>query len=150
MLTDSRCRTAKCRDKAYKLTDAKGLYLEVKPTGVKAWRYRFKLTKAAETKESGFAIGDYAHAPPGETPDQAKARRDGRRFTLAEARDQRTRAFAHSLRRVARHPPRHRHPAYQPAAAFAAHRRRCVRRPRVSSTISQRRWPTTSDCATGN
>ena len=43
MLTDSQCRTAKCKDKPYKLTDAKGLYLEVKPNGVKAWRYRFKL-----------------------------------------------------------------------------------------------------------
>ena len=94
MLTDSQCRSAKCRDKPYKLTDAKRLYLEVKPNGVKAWRYRFKLTKAAETKESLFAIGDYARAPPSETPDQAKARRDGRRFTLAEARDERTRARA--------------------------------------------------------
>ncbi len=92
MLTDSQCRTAKCKDKPYKLSDTKGLYLEVKPNGVKAWRYRFKLTKAAETKESVFAIGDYAYAPPGETQEQAKARRDGRRFTLAEARDERTKA----------------------------------------------------------
>lgn len=92
MLTDSQCRTSKCKDKPYKLTDTKGLYLEVKPNGVKAWRYRFKLTKAAETKESVFAIGDYAYAPPGETQEQAKARRDGRRFTLAEARDERTKA----------------------------------------------------------
>lgn len=94
MLTDSQCRTAKCKEKPYKLTDARGLHLEVKPNGVKAWRYRFKLTKAAETKESVFAIGDYAHAPPGETAEQAKARRDGRRFTLAEARDERTKARA--------------------------------------------------------
>ena len=56
MLTDSKCRTAKCKDKPYKLSDTKGLYLGVKPNGVKAWRYRFKLTKAAETKESVFAI----------------------------------------------------------------------------------------------
>ncbi len=27
MLTDSQCRTAKCKDKPYKLTDGKGLYL---------------------------------------------------------------------------------------------------------------------------
>ncbi|MCA3072663.1 MAG: site-specific integrase [Rhodocyclaceae bacterium] len=39
-----------------------------------------------------FAIGDYAVAPRGETPEQAKARRDGGRFTLAEARDERMRA----------------------------------------------------------
>lgn len=94
MLTDSQCRTAKCKDKPYKLTDAKGLYLEVKPNGVKAWRYRFKLTKAGKTTESIFAIGEYSYAPPGETKEQAKARRDGRRFPLAEARDERAKARA--------------------------------------------------------
>lgn len=55
MLNDIQCRNAKPQDKPYKLTDGKGLYLEVKPTGVKAWRYRFKLSD----KESVFAIGDY-------------------------------------------------------------------------------------------
>lgn len=94
MLTDSQCRTAKCKDKPYKLTDGKGLYLEVKPNGVKAWRYRFKLTKAGKTTESIFAIGEYSYAPPGETKEQAKARRDGKRFTLAEARDERAKARA--------------------------------------------------------
>lgn len=44
-----------------------------------------QLTKAGETKESVFAIGDYAHAPAGETEEQGKARRDGRRFAMAEA-----------------------------------------------------------------
>jgi hypothetical protein len=92
MLTDTQCRAARPREKAYKLTDGSGLVLEVKPNGVKAWRYRFKLTTGGVTKESMFAIGDYAVAPRGETPEQAKARRDGGRFTLAEARDERTRA----------------------------------------------------------
>lgn len=68
MLTDTKCRTAKAQDKPYKLTDGKGLYLEVKPNGVKAWRYRFKLAREGEIKESVFAIGDYATAPNGETP----------------------------------------------------------------------------------
>lgn len=94
MLTDSQCRTAKCKDKPYKLTDAKGLYLEIKPNGVKAWRYRFKLTKSGKTTESIFAIGEYSYAPPGETKEQAKARRDGKRFTLAEVRDERIKARA--------------------------------------------------------
>ncbi|MSQ66197.1 MAG: DUF4102 domain-containing protein, partial [Limnohabitans sp.] len=40
MLTDTQCRTAKPKDKPYKLSDGKGLYLEIKPNGVKAWRYR--------------------------------------------------------------------------------------------------------------
>lgn len=55
MLNDIQCRNAKPQAKPYKLTDSKGLYLEVKPNGVKAWRYRFKLSD----KESVFAIGDY-------------------------------------------------------------------------------------------
>lgn len=88
MLTDTQCRTAKPKDKPYKLTDDKGLYLEVKPNGVKAWRYRFKLA----SKESVFAIGDYTSAPSGETPEEAKARRAGGRFTLAEAREERIKA----------------------------------------------------------
>ncbi len=91
MLTDTQCRAARPRDKAYKLPDGSGLVLEVKPNGVKAWRYRFKLNVQGTTKENMFAIGDYAVAPRGETVEQAKARRDGGRFTLAEARDERAR-----------------------------------------------------------
>lgn len=90
MLNDTQCRTAKQAEKPYKLSDDKGLYLEVKPNGVKAWRYRFKL----HGKESVFAIGEYCAAPNGETADQASARRAGRRFTLAEARDERIKARA--------------------------------------------------------
>ncbi len=92
MLNDTQCRNAKAKDKPYKLTDEKGLYLEVKPNGVKAWRYRFKLSKDGVMKESIFAIGDYCAAPNGETPEQAEARRAGGRFTLAEARTERIKA----------------------------------------------------------
>jgi len=60
MLTDTQCRTAKPKDKPYKLSDGKGLYLEIKPNGVKAWRYRFELREGDVAKESIFAIGDYA------------------------------------------------------------------------------------------
>lgn len=94
MLTDTQCRTAKPKDKPYKLSDGKGLYLEIKPNGVKAWRYRFELREGEATKESLFAIGDYAISASGETPEEAQARRGGRRFTLAEARDERTKARA--------------------------------------------------------
>ncbi len=92
MLNDTQCRSAKPKDKPYKLADEKGLYLEVKPTGVKAWRYRFKLNVGGVTKESLFAIGDYASAATGETAAQAKERRAGGRFTLAEAREERIKA----------------------------------------------------------
>ena len=94
MLTDTQCRTTKPKEKPYKLSDGKGLYLEIKPNGVKAWRYRFELREGDVAKESIFAIGDYAIAPSGETPEEGQARRAGRRFTLAEARDERIKARA--------------------------------------------------------
>jgi len=92
MLTDAQCRTAKPKDKPYKLPDGKGLYLEIKPHGGKAWRYRYELREGVFIKESTFAIGDYTVAPTGETSEEAQARRGGRRFTLAEAREERTKA----------------------------------------------------------
>lgn len=55
MLTDTHCRNAKPREKLYRLNDHKGLYLEVKPSGVKAWRYRYTLHGNA----SMYALGDY-------------------------------------------------------------------------------------------
>ncbi|EWC41954.1 DUF4102 domain-containing protein [Stutzerimonas decontaminans] len=91
-LTDTACRTAKPKEKPYKMTDGNGLYLEVKPNGVKAWRYRFELSDAGAKKESVFAIGDYVIAPKGETPEQTEDRRKGRRFTLSEAREERIKA----------------------------------------------------------
>jgi integrase len=94
MLTDTQCRTAKPKEKPYKLSDGKGLYLEIKPTGVKAWRYRFELRQGEAIKESIFAIGVYAIAPSGETQEEGQARRGGRQFTLAEARDERIKARA--------------------------------------------------------
>lgn len=94
MLTDTQCRTAKPKDKPYKLSDGKGLYLEIKPNGVKAWRYRFELREGDVAKESVFAIGDYVAVPSGESSEEAQARRGGQRFSLAEARDERTKARA--------------------------------------------------------
>ena len=83
------------------MSDGKGLYLEIKPNGVKAWRYRFELREGDVAKESIFAIGDYAIAPSGETPEDGQARRAGRRFTLAEARDERIKAREYRAKRKA-------------------------------------------------
>lgn len=91
-LTDTECRTAKPKAKPYKLTDGNGLYLEVKPNGVKAWRYRFELSDGNTRKESVFAIGEYVSAPKGEASELAEERRKGRCFTLSEARDERVKA----------------------------------------------------------
>lgn len=42
-LSDSKCRNAKPRAKAYKLTDEQGLYLQVVPTGSRYWRLKYRL-----------------------------------------------------------------------------------------------------------
>lgn len=55
MLTDTQCRNAKTKEKPYKLTDGKGLYLEVRPNGSKLWRYRYRIGR----KENLYAVGDY-------------------------------------------------------------------------------------------
>jgi integrase len=94
MLTDTKCRTAKPKEKPYKLPDGKGLYLEVKPSGAKVWRYRFELRESGRVKEGTYTIGDYCAAPNGETTEEARARRGGGCFTLAEARDERAKARA--------------------------------------------------------
>jgi hypothetical protein len=39
-LIDSKIKRATKQDKPFKLTDGKGLYVEVQPTGAKLWRYR--------------------------------------------------------------------------------------------------------------
>ena len=54
-LTDTRIRQSKPKDKPYKLTDGGGLHLEVRPTGAKLWRLRYRLAG----KENVFAIGRY-------------------------------------------------------------------------------------------
>jgi len=92
LTTDTQCRNAKPEGKPYKLVAGKGLYLEVKPNGVKAWRYRFELRDGGTIRESVFAIGEYASAPTVESEDEAQARRAGRRFTFAEAQKEREKA----------------------------------------------------------
>ena len=54
-LTDLKIRSTKPGDKPIKLPDGHGLYLEVRPTGSKLWRYRYKIAG----KENTFAIGEY-------------------------------------------------------------------------------------------
>jgi integrase len=54
-LTDVQARNAKSGDKPRKLTDGGGLYLDIRPTGKKVWRYRYRL----EGKENIFTLGEY-------------------------------------------------------------------------------------------
>lgn len=46
-------QNAKPKDKAYKLTDGGGMYLEVSPSGSKYWRLKYRL----HNKEKRLAIG---------------------------------------------------------------------------------------------
>jgi integrase len=54
-LTDMQCRTAKPKDKPYKVFDSEGLYLEVLPSGGRYWRLKYRL----HGKERRQAIGIY-------------------------------------------------------------------------------------------
>lgn len=87
MLTDTQIRNAKATSSPVKLNDGKGLFVEIRPNGSKLWRYRYKING----KENMFAVGDYCQPPAGEDEEQGKARREGRRFTLSEARAERER-----------------------------------------------------------
>ena len=42
MLTDTKLRTLKPRAVAYRIADANGLCIEVRPSGAKVWRYRYR------------------------------------------------------------------------------------------------------------
>lgn len=48
-------RNAKPKEKPYKLSDGKGLYLHIATSGKRTWRYRFKLSG----KESTVVLGEY-------------------------------------------------------------------------------------------
>lgn len=55
-LTDIQVKNAKPREKAYKLADGGGMYLEITPTGSKLWRMKFR---QANGSESRLAFGTY-------------------------------------------------------------------------------------------
>jgi len=54
-LIDTQIRNAKPASKPQKFTDGGGLYLEVRPSGSKLWRYRYRIAN----KENVFALGEY-------------------------------------------------------------------------------------------
>lgn len=131
MLTGTRIRNAKkAEGKPYKLTDAKGLYLEIKPTDAKLWRYRYRI----DGKENVFAAGEYAAAPDGETAEQAEARCNGGRLTLAEARVRREEWRALVKRGI--------HPAHERKLAQVkqAHESRTTFEAVLKDWIATRHW----------
>lgn len=54
-LTNSALKSAKPREKTYKLFDGEGLYLEVRPNGKRHWRMKYRMAR----KEKLLAIGPY-------------------------------------------------------------------------------------------
>lgn len=68
-LNDATARTAKPREKPYKLSDEKGMYLLVNPNGSKWWRLKYRFAG----KEKLLSLGVY----PSVTLRMARAKRDG-------------------------------------------------------------------------
>ncbi len=86
-LTDAKIRNSKAGAQPYKLAAGHGLYLEVRPTGSKLWRYRYRIGG----RENLYALGEYAERPFGETPEETAKRHAVAKFTLAEAQIERVR-----------------------------------------------------------
>lgn len=78
-LTDSAIKTAKPKEKPYKLSDAHGLYLEITPNGSKLWRLKYRVAG----KEKKLSFGAY----PAVGLQQARKKRDEARQLLAEGKD---------------------------------------------------------------
>lgn len=49
-MSDITIKSAKTKDKPYKLADGGGLYLEVMPTGSKLWRMKFRQANGEESR----------------------------------------------------------------------------------------------------
>jgi integrase len=78
-LTDVAIRTAKPREKPYKLADQDGLFLLVQPSGGRLWRLKFR----RDGKEQKLSLGVY----PDVTLKEARERRDEARKLLANGKD---------------------------------------------------------------
>ncbi|MDC0238486.1 Arm DNA-binding domain-containing protein [Gammaproteobacteria bacterium] len=81
-LTELKVRKAQPREKMYRLSDQKGLYLQVNPNGSKYWRYKYRLRKNGRLRETLLALGTYPE------------------ISLAIARERHWRSFNTKLGRV--------------------------------------------------
>lgn len=73
-LTDSKIRNLKPTPKVYRISDGDGLCLEIRPTGLKVWRYRFQWLGKANMQ----SLGEY----PAVSLSQARIKRDEARALL--------------------------------------------------------------------
>ncbi|MFW1859213.1 tyrosine-type recombinase/integrase [Acinetobacter defluvii] len=76
MLTDTKIKSLKPRDKTYRVADYNGLCIEIRPSGTKLWRYRYRFN----TKASMLGLGEY---PSVGLADARKAR-DQAKLLLAD------------------------------------------------------------------
>lgn len=74
MLTDTKLRALKPREASHRVADSNGLCIEVRPTGAKVWRYRYRYAG----KPSIVTMGEY----PTMSLMQARAERDKLRALL--------------------------------------------------------------------
>jgi integrase len=75
-LTDIKCKSLEPRDKIYKVSDEKSLYLEVMPSGSKYWRFKYRFAG----KENRLAFGVY----PEVSLKEAREKRDKARKQIAD------------------------------------------------------------------
>jgi integrase len=78
-LTDKQAKQAKAKDKAYRLSDERGMYLEITTTGRKYWRLKYRYGG----KEKRLAIGVY----PEITLKKARELRNDARLLLKDGID---------------------------------------------------------------
>ncbi|QJD69061.1 integrase arm-type DNA-binding domain-containing protein [Xanthomonas campestris pv. badrii] len=74
MLTDTKLRALKPKESVYRVADANGLCIEVRPTGARLWRYRYRFAG----KASMAGLGEY----PSMSLAEARAARDKARAVL--------------------------------------------------------------------
>lgn len=79
MLTDAKLRALKPRESVYRIADALGLAIEVRTTGARLWRFRYRYNGIANM----LGLGEY----PGVTLTEARERRDAARKLLADGVD---------------------------------------------------------------
>lgn len=78
-LTDTAIRNAKPAEKAYSLTDERGLSIQIQPSGGKWWRYRYRF----DGKEKMLSLGVY----PDVSLKDAREKRDEARKLIANGVD---------------------------------------------------------------
>lgn len=79
MLTDTKLRSLKPKDAVFRIADSNGLCIEVRPTGSKIWRYRYRYA----SKANMLTLGEY----PAVTLAEARSERDKARALLKGGAD---------------------------------------------------------------